>query len=203
MSRQSRPLRHPPSIALASRRFKVTIARARIQVAPPLAVDSRTFSSSCSVHRSRRMLGLTLCRQRCAHCCPVLVPIARPISLHLFPCSLWSINKLVSSSTDHGLVSRELSRGMETRTRARLRNTKSHATRCDDDNDGATRRARARCVRFVGWIFRARVDRSARRTLAIARARLTRNRVVVDREMGRLAGDGTAVDWDGEIQVDA
>lgn len=73
----------------------------------------RTFSSSSSVHRSRRMFGLTRCRHRCAHCCPVLVPMSFEISLHLFPYFFWSLSNSPSSASVHGTLSCAASRGME------------------------------------------------------------------------------------------
>ena len=73
---------------------------------------TRTFPSSSSLHRSRRMFGFTLCLHRCAHCCPVRVPMTRAMSLHRFPCSRCNASKSSSSRVDHGRVSRASSLGI-------------------------------------------------------------------------------------------
>ena len=73
---------------------------------------ARTFASSSSVHRSRRIFGLTLCLHRCAHCCPFLVPITLAISLHRFPYVLCNANSVSSSSLLHAVVSLVKSRGI-------------------------------------------------------------------------------------------
>ena len=46
----------------------------------------RTWRSSASVHLSLRMLGLTLWRQRCAHCWPVRPGISAATAAHRLPC---------------------------------------------------------------------------------------------------------------------
>ena len=63
-----------------------------------------TFSSSSFVHFSLRMFGLTRCRHRCAHCCPVRPGNCDATVAHLLPyfsCMCWSFK---SSCFVHGWV---------------------------------------------------------------------------------------------------
>lgn len=103
------------AVSRDARRLSAAVRRRRDHRA---SVASRTFSSSSALHRSRRMFGFTLCLHRCAHCCPVLVPMTRAMSLHRLPYSRCNASKSSSSRVDHGRVSRASSRGMVDRDRA-------------------------------------------------------------------------------------
>ena len=52
------------------------------------------------------MLGLTRCRQRWAHCCPVLVPMYRATSLHLLPSCACKRDVPTQSPLVHGAMSK-------------------------------------------------------------------------------------------------
>ena len=111
---------------------------------------TRTFASSSSPHRSRRMFGFTLCLHRCAHCCPVRVPMTRAMSLHRFPCSRCNASKSSSSRVDHGRVSRASSLGI---ARGKREKTKSPHARPRSSRSSRSSpspaRGRVESIRFV------------------------------------------------------
>ena len=68
------------------------------------ATRRASAASSSAVHLSLRMSGLTLCRQRWAHCCPVRPGMARATTLHRLPCCCWCRARSSSSASSHAPV---------------------------------------------------------------------------------------------------